>query len=260
MTHAEIEELLGAYALDAVDAHEALAVEEHLATCPRCRAEVAAHREVAALLGNSGGEAPEGLWSRIASEIDLEFRGRPSLPDISSARRARAATSARDGNGRRVLPLALSLGAIAAALALVVALLSAKVGSLDSQVRTISSAVALNGAAEQAALAATDPRHRSVLLTSRTGTDLTRALLVMLPSGQAYLVAQSGLTALAGDRTYQLWALASGRVVSLGLLGRAPKDVAVQVTSNMTEFMVTAEPLGGTSAPTTPVLAQGSLQ
>ena len=41
-THQEIEELLGAYALDAVDDDERDLVEAHLAGCPRCRAEVAA--------------------------------------------------------------------------------------------------------------------------------------------------------------------------------------------------------------------------
>lgn len=71
MTHAEISELLGAYALDAVSPDEATEIEQHLAECPRCRAEVAAHREVAGVLGNLGGTAPAGLWSRIADELAL---------------------------------------------------------------------------------------------------------------------------------------------------------------------------------------------
>ena len=58
MTHAEIAELLGAYALDAVSPDEAAEIEEHLAECPRCRAEVSAHREVAGVLGNLSGTAP----------------------------------------------------------------------------------------------------------------------------------------------------------------------------------------------------------
>jgi len=71
MTHAEITELLGAYALDAVSPEEAAEIRQHLAECPRCRAEVAAHREVAGVLGNLGGTAPAGLWSRIADELAL---------------------------------------------------------------------------------------------------------------------------------------------------------------------------------------------
>ena len=50
MTHDPIEELLGANALNAVDDDERAAVDAHLATCPRCRAEVDAHREVASHL------------------------------------------------------------------------------------------------------------------------------------------------------------------------------------------------------------------
>ncbi len=254
MTHSEIESLLGAYALDAVEEHEARAVEEHLATCPRCRAEVATHREVAAMLGNSGSEAPEGLWRRIAGELGAEL---PEPPADIAAARVRAA---RGRPARRLRPVAASLALVAASLAVVVGLLAAKVVSLDSQVRTISRAVARSGAAEQAALAATDPGHRSVVLGPATGSPGGRALIVMLPSGQAYWVTRSDLRPLAADETYQLWALASGRVVSLGLLGPSPKAVAVQVAPNMTEFMVTAEPLGGTERPTTPVVVQGSVQ
>ena len=36
----------------------------------RCRAEVEGHREVASMLGNSGADAPEGVWDRIASQLE----------------------------------------------------------------------------------------------------------------------------------------------------------------------------------------------
>ncbi|MER3453386.1 MAG: anti-sigma factor, partial [Acidimicrobiia bacterium] len=62
LSHREIDELLGAYALDAVEPDERAAVEAHLRTCSRCWAEVADHREVAAYLAHSGGPAPEGVW------------------------------------------------------------------------------------------------------------------------------------------------------------------------------------------------------
>ncbi len=66
MDHAEIQELLGAYALDAVEPDEAAQIERHLAGCPQCAAEVASYREVAGLLGSAEGLAPPGLWDRIA--------------------------------------------------------------------------------------------------------------------------------------------------------------------------------------------------
>jgi hypothetical protein len=79
VNHAEITELLGAYALDAVSPEEAAEIEEHLVECPRCRAEVAAHREVAGVLGNLGGSAPAGLWARIADELAIGTAG-PLVP------------------------------------------------------------------------------------------------------------------------------------------------------------------------------------
>src|SRR5215207_2223964 len=70
MNERELDELLGAYALDAVDDDERRAVEEYLLINPRARAEVEEHREVASLLAWSGPAAPEGLWDRIAENLD----------------------------------------------------------------------------------------------------------------------------------------------------------------------------------------------
>ncbi|MGH9152889.1 MAG: zf-HC2 domain-containing protein, partial [Acidimicrobiales bacterium] len=72
LTHHEIEELLGAYALDAVPPEEAEAVGLHLSGCPRCRAEVAEHRETAAVLAYAGSPAPPQLWDRIAADLAAE--------------------------------------------------------------------------------------------------------------------------------------------------------------------------------------------
>src|SRR5260221_6653406 len=68
----DIEELLGAYACDAVDPDERDAVERHLPGCPRCRAEVAELREVTALLANADAATPvpDGVWDRIASSLE----------------------------------------------------------------------------------------------------------------------------------------------------------------------------------------------
>jgi hypothetical protein len=68
--HEEVQELLGAYALDAVEPDEAAAIERHLPTCPRCRIELADHREVAALMGYAGADAPSGVWDRIIASLE----------------------------------------------------------------------------------------------------------------------------------------------------------------------------------------------
>jgi len=58
MTHPEIEELLAPTPSTAVSPEEATELEQHLAECPRCRAELAAHRAVAGVLGNLSGTRP----------------------------------------------------------------------------------------------------------------------------------------------------------------------------------------------------------
>nr|MBA3653067.1 zf-HC2 domain-containing protein [Actinomycetota bacterium] len=70
LSHPDIEALLGAYAVDALDRDEGGAVEAHLRTCERCRAEVAEHRNVVALLVPDGEPGPAALWDRIAAQLD----------------------------------------------------------------------------------------------------------------------------------------------------------------------------------------------
>ena len=89
LNHQEIEELLGAYALDAVDPDEVAAVERHLVDCPRCRAAVDAARELAGSLGTAaaaadGDVAPPELWGGIA--------GSPAGPARGPAPRWRSAS------------------------------------------------------------------------------------------------------------------------------------------------------------------------
>jgi hypothetical protein len=68
--HREIQELLGAYALDAVDKDVAEVIDQHLEECVKCSVEVAQHHEVAGLLANSGGASPAGLWDGIAARLN----------------------------------------------------------------------------------------------------------------------------------------------------------------------------------------------
>ena len=73
--HDEIQELLGAYALHAVDTDEAAEIYDHLRSCPRCRAEVVVHRETAALLVDTHLEPPADLWDTSAPAGSEEARG-----------------------------------------------------------------------------------------------------------------------------------------------------------------------------------------
>jgi anti-sigma factor RsiW len=248
MTHDEMESLLGAYALDALEADEAAALEAHLADCPRCRAEVAAHRETAALLGNVGGDAPVSVWEGIAAELGLEHGQTAVAPPPPSTvlpipRRRRFATPV--------------LAALAAVAAVVIVLLGVSTIHLQDRVDALHDAITAGSLQQAAAAALLDPRHSSVRLASSDGR--LNAQVVIEPNGDAYLV-NSDLPALDRLRTYQLWGLDRGVVVSLGLLGANPRYAAFRVDSAVSRLMVTAEPRGGRPQPDTPVLVQGNLR
>jgi anti-sigma factor RsiW len=257
MTHQEIEELLGAYALDALEADERETLEGHLAECPRCRAEVAAHFETAALLGNAGGTAPAGLWDRIGSVIALErpAEANPAAPvlDIGEIRAA-ADRAGRERAGRPTRrPLAgrvvLSLAACAAAVAILLLGLDAQ--SLHRQLNSVTASIRATGLRAAVASASAGP-HRTIHLES-AGRDA--ATLIVTPTDEAYWVTSS-LRRLGASKTYQIWGLDGGKVVSLALVGPDPRALtAFRLSSSTTRIMVTAEPAGGTSGPTTPVLA-----
>jgi len=244
MEHSEIESLLGAFALDAVEPDEATEIEEHLLGCPRCRAEVEGYREVAALLGDPGSHAPSGLWKRIADSLEDEAPS-ADIPRLI----ARSNDPAHRARTHRAVRWASALGAAAAAVA--IALLGWQTANLENKLHTTpANAIA---AAASSALAAP---HRTVLLTSATRT--ATATVVITPSGRAYWVG-SNLRDLPVGRTYQLWGLTDGRVVSLGLIGADPAvDAAFLLEGDVSRLMVTAEPEGGTTLPTTPVLVQAT--
>ncbi len=70
----EIEELLPAYALGALEPGERQDVEEHLGGCPQCSRSARAHLETAAMLAQSVPEAepPASVWQQIQERIGEE--------------------------------------------------------------------------------------------------------------------------------------------------------------------------------------------
>lgn len=76
MTHDDVRELLGAYAVGAVEVNERSLVERHIAECAPCRQEVARLVETASLLSRAVPQdvLPPSLWERISREIQLEPR------------------------------------------------------------------------------------------------------------------------------------------------------------------------------------------
>jgi anti-sigma-K factor RskA len=246
MTHDEVAELLGAYALDAVDADERAAIEAHLSTCARCRAEVAEHREVAALLAHEGGDAPDGLWSRIAGSLDApppELRLRPVPPSAAAEQVVRRPVP------RWATAVLAAAAAVLVVLGVTVVRQGDRIDELEATATTDPLEVALQAALD-------DPTTTVVELASPDGSVQLRGAVT--DDGRGFLRASS-LPALDEDRTYQLWGAApSGDLVSLGVLGADPGVVAFDA-SGFELLAVSEEDLPGVLAPTADPVVAGPL-
>ncbi len=243
MNHDEARELLGAYALDAIPPDEALAVSEHIADCPICQEELSDYRKVAAGLAPLATVPPPEIWDRIASELG-------TAPEPLRLVRSTAP--------RRAARTTWALRAAAAVAAIALAVLGWQVSHLNGRIGQLQTAMSKSGIAQAASAAALEPSSRRLELTSPSGS--ATADVVISEAGQGYVVT-STLPALRASRTYQLWGLSrpGAAPVSLGLLGQVPSPAAFRVDHRVRELAISAEPLGGTVAPTTPVLVEGSV-
>lgn len=240
-----LDELLGAYALDAVSDDERREIEEYLLIDPRARAEVAAHREVATMLAWTGVAAPDGLWEQIAGKLD----GTAPMPtgelaavlsfDAASARRdSESAAAAATGRGKKSVrrSFARSVGAWAGA-ATAAAVIAVFV------VNIVQGRDERGTAIEVLAERARDDRDSTIAtLVASDGTVGGEAVIDQ--DGHGYLLA-GDLPTLGRDRTYQLWGVIDGEAISLGVLGSSPEVETFTVDGPVTQLVVTNEVAGG---------------
>lgn len=262
LTPSELDELLGAFALDAVDDDEVAQVEEYLARSVEAQAEVAALREVAAMLAHSdGGAAPEGLWSRIEGALGAEP---PSLVlpiDRARNNRARRGGTDRRGIGRTGIGTrgAVALAAAAVAAALVVGIVvNVEMSRQGDRLDQVASSVERDGVRRAAMAAMADPRGRMLQLEAVEGAGT--ATVVTMPDGEGFLMAHD-VPRLAKGRTYQLWAMTGDAdtpaLVSAGVLGRGPDVVAFRAPAATHGFVVTAEADPGVTSSSQPAQLAG---
>ncbi len=259
----ELDELLGAYALDAVDDEERRAVEQYLMINPRARQEVAEHREVATMLAWSGMSAPDGLWDRIAQHLDTHDAPAPSGPLASVLAGTGAGTPGADATTR---PAATHGGAGSAQVrSLDAARRDRESGRRHRGWRTAGSWVAASAAAAVVAVLAvtvigggdTDPaplaaavaearaNRNSVQATLVNDQQEVGAEVVIDQDGHGYVLAEA-LPTLPSGQTYQLWGVIGEQVISLGVLGANP---AIEPFSSggevVSQVVITIEPAGG---------------
>jgi anti-sigma-K factor RskA len=229
----DLQDLLGAYALDALDADDRERVERYLDASATARAEVDEMRETASMLALTpphGETAPAELWDRIAEHIAASPETREPVQQ---------AAEVVDLSARRGVPWKFA-APFAAAAAIIIGLLAYQVVDLRGQVddNPVPTASAYDRAA----------KVQGAQTAALTGGNSTLARIVVLPDGTGYLV-NDNLAPLGEDETYQLWALVGDpkrpTVISAGVLGRDPHAAAFKVSAPVVGFALTKEHAGG---------------
>jgi Anti-sigma-K factor rskA len=244
LSRQELDSLLDAHALDAVDPEEREQIDRYLTQNPWARAEVDETRELMSLLVDLEEGSPV-LWSRIEEQISR----RPEATNVRPLATARG--TRRPSITRRAVAL------VAAAAALVFGVLVVSEIADEGGSRVTDRRGQMLAAAEKAR---DDPAARQSALADADG--VVRAKVVYLPDGTGYLT-DTALDDLPDGRTYQLWALTDNETgpafVSAGVLGRDLEVAAFRFDGAVRGFAISSERTPGALAPHEPLSAEGSL-
>jgi len=256
LIHEEAAELLGVYALDAVDDDERRLVDAHLAGCQECWAELRGLLEAAAALSSGYHQAPPGVWERIAGSLDeatMTAGPPPMIPEaVAPVVAIDDLARRRQGRGRTLVAAAIT----AAVAASVIGVLGMKVVDDGHRLGQLEAGAHGEELVRVVNAARADDRARQVVLRSADG--LVFAETVMMPDGTGYLV-KNNLPALGSGRTYQLWALAGTGRVSIGVLGPAPGQTPFRASGPMWGIAITEEPATGVATTDHDPLVSGKL-
>ncbi|MDF1595301.1 MAG: anti-sigma factor [Acidimicrobiia bacterium] len=240
--YTDIEDLLGVYALDAIDAPERDLVEQHLQVCEVCRAEVDEHHTVLATLSADMEPAPDRIWARIAGTLDAQQPRFANVIPLTGSPRNTGQKPFRWVAGVAAAMVVLLGGAVFSQ-ANQIDDLNTRVAAQEQEITTLASAQAGNPLEQAVTVALDDPGAQVATLTAE-GT-AGAMLIVVLPDGTGY-VYQSTLEQLPDDLTYQLWAVIDDRVISAGVLGNRPTIVPFHIDpEGLKGLVITREVSGG---------------
>lgn len=230
----DLDELLGAYALDAVDADERRRVDDYLEINPRASAEVQGHREVATMLAFTGMDAPDDLWGRISDEIGEAAP--PPGPEL-------AKVMSLDDHPRRRRISAVAPWLMSAAAAAVVIFVA--VGLADN------AAAPNEPLANAVELAQADRDSRTTVLVAEGSEASAEAIIDQ--DGHGFVLARD-LPTLPEGQTYQLWGVVEGGdVISLGIFGPNPEIETFTVEGTVDALAITIEEYPGVISDGNPV-------
>jgi anti-sigma-K factor RskA len=237
----EAHTLAGPYAMDAISEPDRVRFERHLAGCDECRREVAGLREATArLAAATAASPPPAMKERVMAAVAATRQQPPLAP-------ARAAS--RPWHARRRVRIRLALAAAAAAVAGVAVFLGVSNGSMQDRLSR-----------DQAS-----SQQVAAVLTARDATMKTGPVrgggtvtIVMSHSMRELVFTAADLRALPAAWGYELWLAgpAGDRPVTMlpaGRHGMAGPVVASGLRPG-DHLVLTAEPSGGASRPTTPMM------
>jgi anti-sigma-K factor RskA len=266
MSHDELRELSGGYALGALSDTERRLFEAHLSTCPECAGEV---RELTAVVSR---------LAQVVPQVDPPAALRARVLSAATAGHQSDAVGALPSSPRRpglwaMLSAAAAIAAIA--LGLYAVSLQQRIRVLEEELRIASARatdinrqlvqyrVASDRALQiRAILAAPDLRRIDLAGQKAAPGAFGRAF--WSPT-QGLAVAFDKLPPTSTDRVYQLWVIPPGAApISAALLELQSDGTAIALgapgtSSRVGTVAVTLEPAGGVPAPTGDMIVAGAL-
>lgn len=254
----EMDELLGAYALGALDELERARIERYLAQSPQARQELARYDHVVHALAEATiePELPEGGWDRLSDLLfDRGADGGTTLPPLRlGAQEVSPSTVVPPVRRRAAWPRS---AVVALAAAVVVSIGVFGFGIRQQQrlhsAQAASADVRLRTAAERALGQSTS---RVGTLTAPSSSAQVR--VVIDREGHGFLMGDT-LPVLPSGRTYQLWSLDASAPISLGVIGGHPGVVGFPGGGSPRSLAITAEDVPGVASPSSTPLVAGTL-
>jgi hypothetical protein len=237
-------ESIATYALGALPATEAAAVAAHLVSCSACRAEYDDLRGIASLVGFAAESTP--------SELDELTSARMKSRVMASVRADAAARTPEPAVATRPARPWFAYGLAAAAVLLAVfssfddAGMRARVADQTQTIATLQSQNANVTALERRLALVVAPGSKRFAVPSGE----------VIESGGHILIALSGFPAAPSGKVYQAWTLSRGAKAvapSVTFTTDASGHALVELpesAANLVAVAVSAEPPGGSKAPT----------
>lgn len=261
MSHTDYQDLLVAYALDAIDPDDRRAIGEHLATCEACSAELNGLREAGGLLAHAAPAAVPGdhVRAQILKKVRAEALQNQPAQVLQMPQRSKAIWP-------NLLRWAAAIAFIALLTGVIVlwrreARLRTEMAELSRQLEAQQNEIQANRdlmGRQKEALALLNSNAATMIQLNGTPTAPgARATLVFdKQSGRAVLMT-AGLPTPAADKAYEVWFIPKGRSPMPGKMFTVDPSGHAMITEQMpSEAMngaviaITVEPKSGSAAPT----------